>query len=68
MSKEELRHCPVCGSPAKIRYDKPFTWVECKKKCGAMTHKYPDYGEERDPAARAMAIEEWNERELMNDD
>lgn len=68
MSKEELRHCPFCGSPAKVRYNEGSTWIECKRKCGAMTHKYPDFGIERDPEARALAVEEWNERELNTDD
>lgn len=64
MSKEELRHCPKCGAAAKVRYSQPFTWVECKKKCGVATHQYPDYGEQNDPQARVNAIEEWNTMEV----
>ena len=56
MSKEELRHCPVCGSAAKIKYHMPYTWVECKKGCGARSNSYPNYMEQ----AREYAIEDWN--------
>lgn len=60
MSKEELCHCSKCGAPAKIRYSQPFTWVECKKKCGQRSENFVDYEEERDSAAREAAIEDWN--------
>lgn len=63
MSKEELRHCPYCGAAAKVKYSAPYTWVECKK-CGAATRQYPDYGEERDPEARQLAVEDWNAGEI----
>ena len=31
-----------CGADARIRYRMPFTWVECKKKCGMRTGYYVD--------------------------
>ena len=66
MSKEELRHCPKCGGTAKIRYQMPFTWVECKK-CH-LRSLIPDYGyEQRDPESRAMAIEDWNTMEVTKE-
>ena len=63
MAKEELHHCPKCGGAPKVRYSKPFTWIECKK-CGYTTTKIPDYDRERDPESRAMVVEEWNGRLL----
>lgn len=68
MSKEELRHCPNCGSPAKVKYQDGYTWVECKRKCGCSTHRYEDIGQMRDPAAREFAIEEWNTMNVRDDD
>ena len=63
MSKEEIRHCPMCGGAAKVKYKDRYTWVECKK-CHFTSDKYPDYSdEERDPDARANAIEDWNTKE-----
>jgi hypothetical protein len=38
----------------------PFTWVECKKKCGMRTGVYCDGYEQCDPEARKEAIEAWN--------
>lgn len=63
MSKEEIKHCPRCGGAAKIKYEAPYTWVQCKK-CKMQGNKIPDYGaEERDPESRALAIEDWNNLE-----
>lgn len=49
-----------CGSPARVRYKIPVTWVECKKKCGMKTGFYVDGYEQRDPEAENKAIMEWN--------
>ena len=63
MSKEEIHHCPKCGGAAKIKYEAPYTWVQCKK-CKFCGEKIPDYGtEERDVESRAAAIEDWNSLE-----
>ena len=64
MAKEEIRHCPRCGGAPKVRYSKPFTWVECKK-CKLAGLQVPDYEEERDRESREMAIEDWNTMELI---
>ena len=56
---EELKPCPICGRPAKVRYRMPYTWVECKKKCTKSGY-YIDWNEQNDPHARAQAIKEWN--------
>ena len=67
MSKEEIRHCPRCGGAPKVRYSMPFTWVECKK-CKLQSLKIPDYGyEQRDPESRAIAIEDWNTMEVVDE-
>lgn len=67
MSKEELRHCPRCGGTAKIRYQMPFTWVECKK-CKLSSERIPDYGyDQRDSESRAMAIDDWNTMEYIRE-
>lgn len=66
MSKEELRHCPKCGAPAKVRYEMPMTWVQCKK-CKLTSSRFPDYEEQRDPYARQLAIEDWNTMELAEE-
>lgn len=62
MSKEEIKHCPYCGGAAKVKYQSGYTWVECKK-CKKGSEKFPDWGEERDPIAREMAIDDWNSLE-----
>ena len=64
MSKEELRHCRYCGGAARVRYDSPFHWVECKK-CKAATRAYSDWGEHNDPDSRRDAIEDWNNGEIF---
>jgi hypothetical protein len=58
----DLLVCSECGHTAKIRYRMPNNWVQCcNKLCGKTTHYFFD-GEEqqRDPAAIAQAVEEWN--------
>ena len=57
---EELKPCPRCGKQAKIRYKMPYTWIECKKKCGMKTGYYADWYEQADLASRIKAIAEWN--------
>ena len=49
-----------CGSGARIRYNLPMTWVECRKKCGFKTHYYYDVKEQCDRESRELAIDEWN--------
>lgn len=49
-----------CGADARIRYRMPFTWVECKKKCGIRTGVFCDGYEQSDPESRRKAIETWN--------
>ena len=49
-----------CGADARIRYKKPFTWVECKKKCGMKTGCYCDIIGEPDPHSQLQAITAWN--------
>jgi hypothetical protein len=49
-----------CGSPARVRYRIPVTWVECKNKCGIKTGFYPDVTEQADPESRNSAIRDWN--------
>lgn len=55
-----------CGAEARIRYRMPFTWVECKKKCGLRTGVYSDWYEQRDPESEREAIQEWNR--MVQDD
>ena len=59
MSDFTLSKC-TCGAEARIRYRMPFTWVECKKKCGVRTGVFCDYYEQHDPDAREEAIKSWN--------
>ena len=49
-----------CGAKARVRYNMPYTWVECKKKCGMHTGVYCDGYEQNDPEARRKAIADWN--------
>ena len=57
----KLNPCAECGGAARIRYRMPWTWVECKKKCGNHTSFYPDMGyDQRDKDSRQLAIDEWN--------
>ena len=60
---ENLMLKPVnckCGSPARIRYKIPVTWVECKKKCGMKTGFYFDKDGVRDTSAEEAAVKAWN--------
>lgn len=50
----------TCGSPARVRYRIPVTWVECKRKCGMQTGYYCDGYEQCDPEAREEAVKAWN--------
>jgi len=45
-----------CGAEARVRYRMPFTWVECKKKCGMKTGYYCDAYEQ----SKRQAIDDWN--------
>ena len=49
-----------CGADARIRYRMPFTWVECKKKCGIRTGVFCDGYEQNDPESRRKAVDTWN--------
>ena len=49
-----------CGKAAKVRYKIPYTWVECKRKCGMHTGVYCDGYEQCDPESRKQAIADWN--------
>lgn len=62
---KELKPCPNCGAPGRVRYRIPVFWVECKKKCGAQTGYFPDWEEQCDPASKEKAINAWNERKLF---
>lgn len=57
--KNKLLPCK-CGADARVRYRMPFTWVECKKKCGIRTGVFCDGYEQCDPESRRKAIETWN--------
>ena len=59
--EEKILPCK-CGKQAKVRYRMPYTWVECKKKCGMRTGVYCDCYEQHDPDSRREAIAEWNKR------
>lgn len=52
----ELTPCPNCKSKARIRHNEPYTWIECKKKCGMKTGFYHD----SDADALYKATKEWN--------
>lgn len=54
-----INPCLRCGGAAKIRYRKPFSWVECKK-CRAAGIPVCDWQEEVDGKDRAIDL--WNER------
>lgn len=54
---EKINPCPRCGGKAKIRYQKPFSWVECKK-CGVTGTPVCDWWEETD--GKKLAIDFWN--------
>ena len=66
MEENKVLPCK-CGAGARIRYRMPFTWVECKKKCGMYTHQYCDGYEQFDPESRKMAIDEWNRMVKQNE-
>ena len=38
----------------------PYTWVECKKKCGMRTGSFVDGYDQRDLKAERKAVQEWN--------
>lgn len=59
MSELKLLLCPFCGGEARLRYLKPFGWVQCKK-CGATSAAVSDYYEETDGKGQAVAA--WNRR------
>ena len=56
---DNLKPCK-CGSAARIRYRMPYTWVECKKKCGMRTGSFVDGYDQRDLKAERKAVQEWN--------
>jgi len=56
----KLNKCK-CGSDARVRYKKPYTWVECKNKCGVRTGVYCDIIGEEDAFSRKRAEQAWNE-------
>ena len=59
MKNEKTIPCK-CGAEARIRYKAPYTWVECKKKCGMRTGVFMDWYEFCDPTQRKRAVAEWN--------
>lgn len=60
----KINPCPRCGGRAKLRYRKPFSWVECKK-CGASGTPVCDWWEETDGKEKAIAF--WNREDDEND-
>lgn len=55
----KLKERPQCGGKGKIRYKKPYHWVECKK-CDYMTDIFCDYYEENDYESKKAACDFWN--------
>lgn len=58
----ELKPCPFCGGTPKVRYEMPFSWVECK--CGAHTAVICDSYEQGDSKQAAAAV--WNARQEVS--
>ena len=58
----EINPCIQCGRKPKVRYDMPYTWIQCQ--CGRKSQSFIDGYEQNDPESRASAVRDWNRKNV----
>ena len=61
MKEQKILPCK-CGASARIRHRYPYTWVECKRKCGMSSGFVSDIADNNREDCETFAVELWNKK------